>query len=94
MIDHTGVTVRNPETSREFYEKALASLGYALLKEIPKEFTDGLVVLGYGVPPMPDFWLAEGAPNDPRVPRGEPQASRRISCGRARRSYVARPVTT
>ncbi len=26
-----------------------------------------LVVLGYGVPPKPDFWITEGAPNTPHV---------------------------
>jgi catechol 2,3-dioxygenase-like lactoylglutathione lyase family enzyme len=65
MIDHTGLVVSHPEVSRAFYEKALAPLGYTVLKEIPKEFTGGKVVLGLGVAPMPDFWLAEGTPNAP-----------------------------
>ena len=54
MIDHTGLQVTNPTNSRNFYDAALAPLGYKLLKEIPKEFTGGKVVLGYGVP-SPDI---------------------------------------
>ena len=67
MIDHTGLNMSNPEKSRKFYDGALAPLGYALLMEIPKEHTGGAVVCGYGVAPKPDFWLAEGTPNSPRL---------------------------
>ena len=67
MIDHTGLQVTNPSVSRAFYEKALEPLGYRVLNEIPLQFTGGKVVLGFGVPPAPDFWLAEGAPNTPRL---------------------------
>ena len=65
MIDHCGVKVSDPVRSREFYSKALAPLGYAVLREIPKEYTGGLVILGYGVPPKPDFWVAQGTPLEP-----------------------------
>src|SRR5205809_632668 len=58
MIDHTGVKVSNPKKSRTFYDKALAPLGYQMMKEIPTQHTGGKVVLGYGVPPKPDFWMA------------------------------------
>jgi catechol 2,3-dioxygenase-like lactoylglutathione lyase family enzyme len=67
MIDHTGLEVSHPEKSRAFYEKALAPLGYKLVMEVPKQFTEGLVVLGFGVPPKPDFWMIEGTPNEPRL---------------------------
>jgi catechol 2,3-dioxygenase-like lactoylglutathione lyase family enzyme len=67
MIDHTGLRVSDPNKSRRFYEQALAPLGYQALKEIPKEYTGGAVVVGYGVSPHPDFWMAEGAPNEPRI---------------------------
>ena len=67
MIDHTGVTVRNPQTSRTFYEGALAPLGYAVLAEIPMAHTGGRVVLGFGIAPKPDFWMAEGEPNVPAI---------------------------
>ena len=67
MIDHSGLQVSDPAKSRRFYDGALAPLGYSVLKEIPKEYTAGRVVLGYGVPPKPDFWIAEGNPNEPRI---------------------------
>jgi catechol 2,3-dioxygenase-like lactoylglutathione lyase family enzyme len=67
MIDHTGLQVSDPARSRVFYDKALAPLGYKVLMEVPKEFTGGKVALGYGVPPKPDFWVAEGIPNQPRL---------------------------
>lgn len=67
MIDHTGLQVSDPAASRHFYEQALAPLGYRVLMEIPKEYTGGKVVLGFGIPPKPDFWVAEGAPGMPRM---------------------------
>lgn len=67
MIDHTGLNVSNPAVSRAFYEKALAPLGYAVLMEVPTEFTGGKVVLGMGVAPKPDFWLSEGTPQSPHI---------------------------
>jgi catechol 2,3-dioxygenase-like lactoylglutathione lyase family enzyme len=67
MIDHTGFDVSDPARSRRFYEQALAPLGYQVLLEVPIEFTDGAVVLGFGVPPKPDFWLHQGNPQTPRV---------------------------
>jgi catechol 2,3-dioxygenase-like lactoylglutathione lyase family enzyme len=67
MIDHTGLLVSDPAKSRAFYDAALAPLGYRVLLEVPPQHTDGKVVVGYGVPPKPDFWVIEGAPNAPRV---------------------------
>jgi catechol 2,3-dioxygenase-like lactoylglutathione lyase family enzyme len=67
MIDHTGLTVSNAEASRRFYEAALAPLGYAMLMQVPKEVTAGKTVLGFGVAPKPDFWIVDGAPNEPRI---------------------------
>jgi catechol 2,3-dioxygenase-like lactoylglutathione lyase family enzyme len=65
MIDHTGLNVSDPKKSRNFYDKALAPLGYRVLMEIPTEITGGKVVLGYGIAPKPDFWVAEGTPQAP-----------------------------
>lgn len=31
------------------------------------DHTGGKLVLGYGVPPKPDFWIHEGEPQSPRV---------------------------
>jgi catechol 2,3-dioxygenase-like lactoylglutathione lyase family enzyme len=67
MIDHTGLGVSDPAKSRAFYDAALAPLGYKVLKEIPKEYTGGKVVLGYGIPNKPDFWVHEGTPESPRI---------------------------
>jgi len=67
MIDHTGVDISDPKRSLSFYEAALAPLGYRVIMEVPKEHTGGVVVLGMGVPPKPDFWLHEGTPQKPRV---------------------------
>ncbi len=67
MIDHTGVAITDPARSRRFYEAALAPLGYQVLMEIPLQFTGGVVVLGFGVPPKPDFWMSQGIPQRPHV---------------------------
>jgi catechol 2,3-dioxygenase-like lactoylglutathione lyase family enzyme len=60
MIDHTGVSVSDLARAKAFYRAALAPLGYTLLLEW-EEFA------GFGVAPKPDFWIAHGAPNEPRV---------------------------
>ena len=67
MIDHTGVSVSDPVRSRNFYEKALAPLGYRVLMEVPPEYTGGVAVWGMGVPPKPDFWVNQGSPQQPHV---------------------------
>ena len=67
MIDHTGFNVSDPVKSKNFYDKALAPIGYQMIFQVPPEYTDGKAVMGYGEPPKPDFWLAEGAPNHPRI---------------------------
>lgn len=67
MIDHTGLKISNPKISKEFYEKALEPLGYKLIMEVPREFTQGMAVFGFGVPPKPDFWISEGTPNKPSI---------------------------
>jgi catechol 2,3-dioxygenase-like lactoylglutathione lyase family enzyme len=67
MIDHTGITVSNFKSSKEFYSKALAPLGYSALHEVPLSVTDGVNVLGFGVAPKPDFWITSGTPNVPPV---------------------------
>jgi catechol 2,3-dioxygenase-like lactoylglutathione lyase family enzyme len=67
MIDHTGLKISDPVASRRFYQAALAPLGYQVVMEVPVEYTGGKVVLGYGVPPKPDFWVTQGKPEEPRV---------------------------
>ena len=60
MIDHTGIASENIPAARAFYDAAFAALGGGMRMEIPKEFTGGAVVLGYGRE-RPVFWLHEGA---------------------------------
>jgi catechol 2,3-dioxygenase-like lactoylglutathione lyase family enzyme len=67
VIDHTGVDVSDAGSSRRFYEEALAPLGYKLLMELPLEATGGAVVLGFGAPPVADFWLHQGTPQRPPI---------------------------
>ena len=52
MIDHLTLSSAQYEKSKAFYIKALAPLGYKLLKEF------GTDVAGFGVSDRMDFWLA------------------------------------
>ena len=48
MIDHTGIPVSDPARARAFYDAALGAIGAKLLMTVPKEFTGGRWVAGYG----------------------------------------------
>jgi catechol 2,3-dioxygenase-like lactoylglutathione lyase family enzyme len=61
VIDHTGVSVEDFESSREFYAAALAALGYELLLEFHG------AIAGFGEAGKPDFWIGGGEANTPRV---------------------------
>ena len=50
MLDHLSIQCADVSASAAFYDTVLAPLG----GERIMEFGD---VLGYGVPPMPTFWL-------------------------------------
>jgi catechol 2,3-dioxygenase-like lactoylglutathione lyase family enzyme len=67
MIDHTGLDVADFSKSKTFYTKALAPLGYSLLMELSAAVTGKADVAGFGVAPKPDFWIASGTPNAPRI---------------------------
>lgn len=67
MIDHTGLNVSDAVKSKNFYDKTLGVLGYTVLVVVPKEYTEGKAVYGYGVAPKADFWTVEGTPNTPRI---------------------------
>ena len=54
MIDHLGIPVTDLAKSIAFYERALAPLGYALIKHY-----EGMAA-GFGVDGKPDFWLGAG----------------------------------
>jgi len=66
VIDHTGLSVSDYQKSKAFYLKALAPLGYEVIKELPASILPTGAV-GLGVPPKADFWVAGGATNPPRV---------------------------
>ena len=50
MLDHLSIQCSDPAASSRFYDTVLAPLGGKRVME----FGD---VIGYGVPPMPDFWI-------------------------------------
>ena len=59
MIDHTGIQVADLERSLAFFEKALAPLGYTVIRRFQN------IAAGLGVAGKPDFWVAGvGAPTD------------------------------
>jgi hypothetical protein len=61
VIDHTGVSVEDFESSREFYAAALVPLGYDLLLEFHG------AIAGFGEAGKPDFWIGGGEANTTRV---------------------------
>jgi catechol 2,3-dioxygenase-like lactoylglutathione lyase family enzyme len=50
MLDHLSIQCSDATASAAFYDSVLAPLGGSRIMEF------GLVV-GFGVPPMPDFWI-------------------------------------
>jgi catechol 2,3-dioxygenase-like lactoylglutathione lyase family enzyme len=50
MIDHVSIQCADPAASAAFYDAVLAPLGGRRVMEFGP-------VIGYGVPPMPDFWI-------------------------------------
>ena len=58
MIDHIGIAVSDLDKSVAFYTKALAPLGYELLRKF--DIPSGGKVAGFGVAGKPDFWIAQG----------------------------------
>jgi catechol 2,3-dioxygenase-like lactoylglutathione lyase family enzyme len=67
MIDHTGITVTDLAASRAFYERALAPLGYRVVREKPGAVGFGdPVAIARGGDPHGDFWLTAATPASPR----------------------------
>jgi catechol 2,3-dioxygenase-like lactoylglutathione lyase family enzyme len=56
MIDHIGFPVSDYPKAREFYAKALAPLGYALIMEVKQNEQDAPAA-GFGKDGKPDFWI-------------------------------------
>jgi catechol 2,3-dioxygenase-like lactoylglutathione lyase family enzyme len=50
MLDHLSIQCSDPAASSAFYDTVLATVGGKRIFE----FGD---VIGFGVPPMPDFWI-------------------------------------
>src|ERR1700682_3856076 len=53
MLDHIGLNVSDYDRSRDFYEGALAPLGYSLLMEPVPRFG------GFGRDGVPRFWITD-----------------------------------
>ena len=65
MIDHIGFPVSDYKTSKAFYEKALAPLGYVLVKEVSVNEANAPAA-GFGINGKPDFWIGgEGKVGNP-----------------------------
>jgi catechol 2,3-dioxygenase-like lactoylglutathione lyase family enzyme len=58
MLDHVGLNVADYETSRQFFEKALAPLGFGIVMDFPEH-----EAAGFGTEGKPEFWVAA---RDPR----------------------------
>jgi catechol 2,3-dioxygenase-like lactoylglutathione lyase family enzyme len=50
MIDHVGFQCADLQASAKFYDQILATLGASRLMDFG-------AAIGYGIPPMPDFWI-------------------------------------
>ncbi len=57
VLDHVGLAVTDLGASRDFYQQALAPLGFAPVVELEKP-----PVIAFGLPTMPQFWIHEGRP--------------------------------
>ena len=50
MLDHLSIQCDDLDASAEFYDRVLATIGGQRILDFGE-------AIGYGVPPMPDFWL-------------------------------------
>ena len=57
MLDHLSIQCADVPTSAAFYDTVLATLG-------GKRILDFGQVIGFGVPPMPNFWIGPCAGGD------------------------------
>ena len=65
MLDHAGFPVSDYQRSKDFYEKALAPLGYVLVMEVAQT-ENNTPAAGFGANGKPDFWIGgEGGLNKP-----------------------------
>jgi catechol 2,3-dioxygenase-like lactoylglutathione lyase family enzyme len=59
MIDHIGIAVRDVARATEFYLKALAPLGIAIVMQVPAGKTGGYPYVGFGSGQKPFFWIGQ-----------------------------------
>lgn len=60
MIDHVGFAVNDAESSRHFYERALAPIGISLIMSVTPEQTEsGGTAHGFGSDGKPYFWVGD-----------------------------------
>jgi catechol 2,3-dioxygenase-like lactoylglutathione lyase family enzyme len=57
VLDHLSIQCAHVAASAEFYDAVLATIGGQRILEFPP-------VIGYGVPPMPDFWIGPRTTGD------------------------------
>ncbi|WP_184722749.1 VOC family protein [Caulobacter sp.] len=68
MIDHMGVTVRDLQAAKAFYDAAFAALGIGVVMSVTAEETGSSAFLGYGPTQdrrdiqagKPSFWISQG----------------------------------
>ena len=54
MLDHLSIQCADVPRSAAFYDTVLATIGGTRIMEFG-------TIIGYGVPPMPDFWIGPRA---------------------------------
>jgi catechol 2,3-dioxygenase-like lactoylglutathione lyase family enzyme len=57
MLDHLSIQCADLEASAEFYDRVLATIGGVRILDFGE-------AIGYGAPPMPDFWLGRQTTGD------------------------------
>jgi catechol 2,3-dioxygenase-like lactoylglutathione lyase family enzyme len=60
MFDHVSIAVSDFARSKAFYERALAPLGVALVKESTPEQAVGNAHAAFGIDGRPFFWIGTG----------------------------------
>ena len=58
VLDHLALTVGDLKQARQFYEAALAPLGFAVVMDFGQ-------AVAFGLPGRPQFWLREGTAGAP-----------------------------
>jgi catechol 2,3-dioxygenase-like lactoylglutathione lyase family enzyme len=60
VIDHIGMPVRDLARATEFYARALAPLGIAIVMRVSAEESGHGAAVGFGANQKPFFWIGEG----------------------------------